>query len=212
LPHDGFFYIFIMIGIPMTGIALNGSAARGLVGLVGRIGRIGGSGFIVLGAGLVLSLVLSLSAAPIFAANAANTETTSAAVTNVATSAAASESALEPIKVVYHIADGNDQARRALANIANHLRAEPATRIVVVALGNGIEFMLSGTVDRYGRPFEPEVLALAAQGVQFRVCRNSMLAHDVAASRLLAPAVVVPAGVAEIARLQAREGYVYLRP
>ncbi len=197
----------------MTGIALNGSAARGLVGLVGRIG---GSGFIVLGAGLVLSLVLSLSAAPIFAANAANTETTSAAVTstvtNVATSAAASESALEPIKVVYHIADGNDQARRALANIANHLRAEPTTRIVVVALGNGIEFMLSGTVDRYGRPFEPEVLALAAQGVQFRVCRNSMLAHDVAASRLLAPAVVVPAGVAEIARLQAREGYVYLRP
>jgi intracellular sulfur oxidation DsrE/DsrF family protein len=118
----------------------------------------------------------------------------------------------EPVKVVYHIADGKDQAMRALGNIRNHLRAEPGTKITVVALGNGIEFLLTGTQDRAGKPFDAMVADLMAQGVDFRVCRNSLTAHEVAESRVLPKVTIVPAGVAEIARLQAREGYVYLRP
>ncbi len=118
----------------------------------------------------------------------------------------------EPVKVVYHLGDGIDQASRALANIRNHLRAAPDTRVVVVALGDGIQFLLKDATERNGTLFEPAVDALAQQGVDFRICINTLVAHDVPLSRVIAAAKPVPAGVAEIARLQAREGFAYLRP
>ncbi|MDO8299396.1 DsrE family protein [Lacisediminimonas sp.] len=118
----------------------------------------------------------------------------------------------EPVKVVYHLQDGIEQASRGLGNIRNHLRAEPDTRIVVVALGSGIEFLLQGTTDRRGRPFDEQLAALGRQGVEFRVCNFTLAAHSVPPERLLPQAKLVPSGVAEIARLQAREGFVYLRP
>lgn len=127
-------------------------------------------------------------------------------------SAALAAASAAPIKVVYHLADGIDQASRALANIRNHLRMEPDTRIVVVALGDGIRFLLAGATERNGRPFDTAVAALADQGVEFRVCNNTLAAHGVAVSQLLAQAKVVPSGVVEVARLQAREGFAYLRP
>jgi intracellular sulfur oxidation DsrE/DsrF family protein len=120
--------------------------------------------------------------------------------------------AAEPIKVVYHVVDGIDQASRAMANIRNHLRAEPDTKIVVVANGEGVRFLLAGATERNGKPFDAAVAALAAQGVQFRVCGNTLAAHEIPQSQLLPQAKLVPSGVVEVARLQAREGYVYLRP
>ncbi|MEO7030739.1 MAG: DsrE family protein, partial [Herbaspirillum sp.] len=57
-----------------------------------------------------------------------------------------------------------------------------------------------------------QVTALAAQGVSFRICGNTLSAHQIAPARVLSEASVVPSGVAELARLQAREGYVYIRP
>lgn len=120
--------------------------------------------------------------------------------------------AADDTRVVYHLADGIEQASRAMGNIRNHLRADPAARIVVVAHGDGIRFLLAGAKERNGRPFDAAVTALAAQGVEFQVCRNTLTAHDVPVSQLLPEARLVPSGVAEIARLQAKEGFVYLRP
>lgn len=120
--------------------------------------------------------------------------------------------ASDAVKVVYHFADGGLQTMRGLANIRNHLRAEPGVKIVAVALADGISFMLTDARDRNGKPFDAQVAALVRQGVEFRVCNNTLQAHDVPASRLLPQATLVPSGVAEIARLQAREGFVYLRP
>ena len=70
--------------------------------------------------------------------------------------------AATPMQVVYHISEGNDQAQRAFANIGNQLRAEPDTRIVVVALGHGVEFLLEGAKDKSGTPFADGVAALSA--------------------------------------------------
>ncbi|WP_136413609.1 MULTISPECIES: DsrE family protein [Oxalobacteraceae] len=124
----------------------------------------------------------------------------------------ASASAAERIKVVYHLVEGIDQAARAMANIRNHLRAEPDTQIVVVAHGEGIRFLLKGAQDRNNRPFDSAISELAAQGVDFRVCHNTLTAHRIPESQLVPEAKLVPSGVAEVARLQAREGFVYLRP
>lgn len=118
----------------------------------------------------------------------------------------------EPMKVVYHLTEGIDQASRAMANIRNHLRAEPDTRIVVVTNGDGIRFLLKGARERNGRPFDAAVAALAEHGVEFRVCKNTLTAHEVPFDQLLPQAKLVTSGVVEAARLQAREGYAYLRP
>lgn len=120
--------------------------------------------------------------------------------------------ASEPVKVIYHLSDGIDQATRAMANIRNHLRAETDVKIVVVANGDGIRFLLAGAKERSGRPFDAAVAALIEQGVEFRACNNTLTAHEIPASALLPGVKLVPSGVAEVARLQAREGFVYLRP
>ncbi|MCX8115448.1 MAG: DsrE family protein [Burkholderiaceae bacterium] len=119
--------------------------------------------------------------------------------------------AQEPIKAVYHINE-IDKARGLLANVRNHLRDDPAARIVVIANGGGIDFLLRDAVDKSGVPFAPALEELSRQGVAFKVCRNTLTARKLTDSEVAEGVAVVAAGVAEIARLQAREGYVYIKP
>ena len=58
----------------------------------------------------------------------------------------------------------------------------------------------------------PAIGDLSAKGVGFFVCNNTLVSRNIDASKVAMEAKVVPSGVAEVARLQAREGYVYLRP
>lgn len=117
-----------------------------------------------------------------------------------------------PIKVVYHISDGSAQAARGLVNIQNHLNAAPDTRITVVTHGPGIDFLLEDATDAQGHAFTGAIGALAARGVEFVVCNNTLVGRGIPADKVVLEAKVVPSGVAEVARLQAREGYVYIRP
>jgi intracellular sulfur oxidation DsrE/DsrF family protein len=116
------------------------------------------------------------------------------------------------IKVVYDVSEGLEQASRAIANARNEMIAEPNTKIVVVTHGEGIKFLLDGAVDNRGRSFAAMVAALASQGVEFRICNNTLTAFKVPTTSVISDAKIVPSGVAEVARLQAREGYAYLHP
>ncbi|MNT33066.1 DsrE/DsrF-like family protein [compost metagenome] len=116
------------------------------------------------------------------------------------------------VKVVYQLSEGIDQAVRAMGNLRNHLNGAPGTKIVVVAFGYGIDFLVEGAKDARGNTFDGPVGALASAGVEFRVCRNTLTARKIPESSLLMEAKVVPAGVVEIARLQAEEGYAYIKP
>lgn len=118
----------------------------------------------------------------------------------------------DPVKVVYHLMEGAAQSTRAMNNIRNHLDADPGAKIVVVTHGAGIDFLLEGAQDTQGRPFASAIGALANRGVQFRVCNNTLTTRNIAKDKVVLEATVVPSGVAEVARLQAREGFVYLRP
>jgi intracellular sulfur oxidation DsrE/DsrF family protein len=128
-----------------------------------------------------------------------------------AAAAAAAATVNEPIKAVYHVNE-TEKTWTALRNIQNHLRDDPAARIVVVANGNGIDFLLKDAVDKQGTPFQPTLEELKKKGVAFRVCRNTLTARKLADDAVAGEAGVVQAGVAEIARLQQREGYAYLKP
>ena len=116
------------------------------------------------------------------------------------------------IKVVYHLSEGIPQASRAIGNIRNHLAADPSAKIVVVTHGLGIDFLLDGATNQMDQPFSGSVSDLASKGVEFRVCNNTLTARKISKDKLLMETKVVPSGVAEVAKLQANEKFVYLRP
>jgi len=116
------------------------------------------------------------------------------------------------VKVVYHITSGIDTAAIALYNIKNHLDADPKVKIVVVTNGSGVDFLVQDAKDSKGREFSSAVSTLSERGVDFRVCNNTLTDLKIPAGKLLMEASVVPSGVAEAARLQAQEGFAYLKP
>ncbi|MEY3953890.1 MAG: hypothetical protein RLZZ397_770 [Pseudomonadota bacterium] len=116
------------------------------------------------------------------------------------------------IKAVYHINEGVQQASRAIGNIRNHLAADPTAKIVVVTHGPGIDFLLDGAENMSGAKFAGSIGELAGKGVEFRVCNNTLVSRKIAADQVVMEAKIVPSGVSEVAKLQANEGFVYLRP
>ncbi len=107
-------------------------------------------------------------------------------------------------KAVYHV-DDPAAMRLALGNIGNHLVASPGAKISLVANGKGITTLVAGE-------YSKQIAELQAKGVRFVACNNSMKGFDIEASKLVPGAVVVPAGVAELSRLQVAEHYAYIKP
>lgn len=124
----------------------------------------------------------------------------------------ASLSSAQDVKVVYHVNTGVESATAVLNNIQNHLNADPKVKIVVVTHGPGIDFLLQDAKDSKGREFSAAVSELSAKGVDFRVCNNTLVSRNINPDKLLMETKIVPSGVSEVARLQAREGFVYLKP
>jgi intracellular sulfur oxidation DsrE/DsrF family protein len=114
------------------------------------------------------------------------------------------------LRVVYHISS-SDTAGAALRNLANHLQAVPDAKIVVVAHNNGVDFLLHGARDETNHPYAAAVRDFRRRGVEFRVCYNTLERRRIPASELIPEATLVPSGIAEIGRLQSREGYAYMR-
>ncbi len=112
--------------------------------------------------------------------------------------------------IVYHIPN-SDTAGAALRSLANHLNAAPNAKIVVVAHNSGVDFLLRGSRDETGRPFEAAVQEFGRRGVEFRVCFNTLERRGIAATQVIPSATLVPSGIAEIGRLQGKEGYAYMR-
>ena len=115
-------------------------------------------------------------------------------------------------KVVYHVNDTKEQAANALRNIGNHLEVNPKARIVVVTHAQGVDFLFEGARDKNGNPYNVAVEELKQRGVEFDVCEITLRNRKLSKSKFIPEATFVPSGVAEITRLQQREGYAYLRP
>lgn len=115
-------------------------------------------------------------------------------------------------KVVYHVNDSAQQAVAALRNIGNHLEVNPKAKIVVVTHALGVDFLFKEARDRNGNPYQVTVEGLKERGVQFDVCEITLRNRKLKRAQFIEEAQFVPSGVAEITRLQQREGYAYLRP
>lgn len=132
--------------------------------------------------------------------------------TAAAMSFAYAASADGPVKIVYHFDAGFEQATKGLRNIKNHLDVEPKTKIVVVAHAQGVQFLIEGATNATGNPFNIPVEELAARGVEFRVCEITLKSNKIDPKTLIVQTKLVPSGVVEIGRLQARESFAYLKP
>ncbi len=115
-------------------------------------------------------------------------------------------------KVVYHLNEGLAQASNGLRNINNHLEVNPGAKIVVVSHALGVDFLMKGAKDRNGNKYEDLVEQLKIRGVRFDICEITLRNRKLSRDQFIADATYVPSGVAEITRLQQKEGYAYLKP
>jgi len=115
-------------------------------------------------------------------------------------------------KVVYHVNEGLAQASNGLRNVGNHLEVNPDAKIVVVTHAQGVDFLMKGAKDKNGAKYEDLVERLKQRGVQFDVCEITLRNRKLTRDQFIEYVTFVPSGVAEVTRLQQREGYAYLRP
>jgi intracellular sulfur oxidation DsrE/DsrF family protein len=122
--------------------------------------------------------------------------------------------ALAQDKVVYHIDNAAAQATKGLRNIRNHLDVAPDTTIVVVTHAEGIDFLMEGARDAKNPDIDYGALvsALKARGVRFEICEITLRNRNLKKDQFTMDAEFTPSGVVRVARLQAREGYAYLKP
>lgn len=119
---------------------------------------------------------------------------------------------VQPVRALYHFADGDGQASRGLEYIRNHLEADARAQIVVVAHAAGVDFLMKGARTAKGNEYRGMIEDLELQGVSFRVCEITLRERGLRREQFLPEVRFVPSGVAELARLQHREGYAYLKP
>ncbi len=115
------------------------------------------------------------------------------------------------MRVVYHMDDSRN-GRFALHIAEDQLATNPDMQIVIVAYGDGVDFLLEGAEDRKGVPYAPAIRDLIGKGVRFRACSATLGFREIDQDEVLEGIDFVPAGTYEVIRLQAEEGYVYLKP
>ena len=112
-------------------------------------------------------------------------------------------------RVVFELTDsGKCQVEGELTNI-RHLLAElgpQGIEVELVAHSDGVVALL-----RQNRAEAGPIEELAAHGVHFAACRNSLASRGLTGADLLPTAAVVPSGIGEIVRRQA-EGWLYVHP
>jgi uncharacterized protein len=114
-------------------------------------------------------------------------------------------------KVVYHISETESQALAGLRSVRNHLDTDPTAKIVVVAIGNGVDFLMEGAKDKNGSDFAGPVSALLGRGVRFEVCEITLKLRDLKREQFILDAEFTPSGVVRLTKLQL-QGYAYIRP
>jgi intracellular sulfur oxidation DsrE/DsrF family protein len=103
--------------------------------------------------------------------------------------------------------DGGDSWTQLMGNIQNIRKAFGPDKITieVVAWGKGLALL-----QKTNTKFEAAMKQVAAEGVVFAACQNSMRARNVKTEDLLPFATQVDSGVAEVIRKQ-EAGWAYLR-
>lgn len=123
-----------------------------------------------------------------------------------------------PQKVVYHINDIN-KATGAFRNAKNHLNAvgDKNIEMIIVTHSSGAFALVDGAMGKKDKKtgkvfnFSDTIAALAARGVRFEICANTIRGKKINKNLINEYAEIVPSGVAELAYLE-QNGYLYIKP
>ncbi len=116
-------------------------------------------------------------------------------------------------KVVYHVDDTATQATRTLRSLRNHLDVAPKTKITVVALGDGVEFLIEGARDdKNNLEYASLVSDLKTRGVDFEVCELTIEKKNIDKSKFVLEATFTKSGVVRITELQNQKRFAYIKP
>jgi hypothetical protein len=128
------------------------------------------------------------------------------------TTAQAAEHSLAAQKIVLQVSDANKQG--FVLNVANNIvkhYGPDQVELEIVAFGPGLGLLVDGKKNKNA----PRVASLAAEGVKFSACANTIKAmtkkHKGVAPKILSKATIVPAGVVRIIELQ-DQGYKLIKP
>jgi intracellular sulfur oxidation DsrE/DsrF family protein len=116
-------------------------------------------------------------------------------------------------KVVYHFDNSDTQATPGLRTLRNYMDTAPNTKIIAVAVGDGVNFLMDGAKDKKNPNIEygPLISDLVAKGVKFEVCELTLRAMDLKKDQFVMDATFTPSGVVRIGQLQG-QGYGYIKP
>lgn len=120
--------------------------------------------------------------------------------------------ALAQDNVVYHFDGGLEQATKGLRNINNHLEVDPTAKIVVVAHAQGVDFLMKGAQDGNKNPYNVAVELLKEKGVKFEVCEITLRNRKLDRKQFIPEVDYVPSGVVQLAKLQSKQHFVYIKP
>lgn len=121
--------------------------------------------------------------------------------------------ALAADKVVYHVDDTATQATRTLRSLRNHLDVAPKTKITVVTLGDGVDFLIDGARDEKNNlEYASLVSDLKTRGVDFEVCELTIEKRNIDKSKFVLEATFTKSGVVRITELQNQKRYAYIKP
>jgi hypothetical protein len=125
----------------------------------------------------------------------------------------ASALAMAGDKVVYHFDNSDAQATAGLRTLRNYMDTAPDTKIVAVAVGDGVYFLMDGAKDKKNPNIEygPLISDLVAKGVTFEVCELTLRAMNLKKDQFVMDAGFTPSGVVRIGQLQG-QGYGYIKP
>lgn len=127
--------------------------------------------------------------------------------------ALAAPPALAQTRAVYHVGEGDEQAKRALLFINNHLQSDPQADIVLVAHASGVQFLLRKAGSDAAADFEKAVSALLKTGhVRFMACGTTLASRGIDPKDLYEGVSVVRSGVVALADLQNTGWFAYIRP
>lgn len=110
------------------------------------------------------------------------------------------------LKVVFQLTTADTLSQKALIKqLNNFLKAAPNAQLEVVCHNNGITFLQSNVTKQ-----AEGIKALAARGVDFVACENTLRERKIDKKDLLPEISFVPAGVVEIV-LKQDKGWAYIK-
>lgn len=118
---------------------------------------------------------------------------------------------MEKFSVVFHI---NESAKWAmlLANVSNLIKDLGQENIIIKVVANGaavVDYISNDNKDN--NELLNRIRELSKLGVDFIVCKNSLVGNKINENLLPKFVTIVPAGVTELVKRQS-EGYSYIRP